>query len=256
MRPPYRINCDPVAGDAPPFPAPRELDSGDESFLVPLADSHFDPLFIASHGDARRESVWDFLPYGPFASPTQMRACYRALPQNGDPQFYAVMRRDSDLPIPTPTGVMSYLRIQPAARSIEIGHIWHAVARQKTRANTIGNFLLMDAAFASGNRRVEWKCDAANAPSRAAALRLGFAFEGVFRRCMVTKNRNRDIAWFALIDSDWPQARANIEEWLAGKSPSLTDVPSLTDAPSLTAANRPLVEWSLAAHESWPLPRG
>ena len=118
---------------------------------------------------------------------------------------------------------MSYLRIQPAARSIEIGHIWHAVARQKTRANTIGNFLLMDAAFASGNRRVEWKCDAANAPSRAAALRLGFAFEGVFRRCMVTKNRNRDIAWFALIDSDWPQARANIEEWLAGKSPSLTD---------------------------------
>ena len=97
MRPPYRINCDPVAGDAPPFPAPRELDSGDESFLVPLADSHFDPLFAASHGDARRESVWDFLPYGPFASPAQMRAHYRALPQNGDPQFYAVMRRDSNL---------------------------------------------------------------------------------------------------------------------------------------------------------------
>ena len=245
MRPSYRINCDPVVGDAPPFPAPRELDSGDESFLVPLADSHFDQLFAASHGDARRESVWDFLPYGPFASPAQMRACYRALPQNGDPQFYAVMRRDSKPSVESiPTGVMSYLRIQPAARSIEIGHIWHAVARQKTRANTIGNFLLMDAAFASGNRRVEWKCDAANAPSRAAALRLGFAFEGVFRRCMVTKNRNRDIAWFALIDSDWPQARANIEEWLAGKSPSLTD------------ANRPLVEWSLAAHESWPLPRG
>ena len=244
MRPPYRINRDPVAGDAPPFPAPRELDSGDESFLVPLADSHFDQLFAASHGDARRESVWDFLPYGPFASPAQMRAHYRALPQNGDPQFYAVMRRDSNLPVaPVAAGVMSYLRIQPAARSIEIGHIWHAVARQKTRANTIGNFLLMDAAFASGCRRVEWKCDAANARSRAAALRLGFAFEGVFRRCMVTKNRNRDIAWFALIDSDWPQARANIEEWLAGKSPSLTD------------ANRPLVEWSLAAHESWPLPR-
>ena len=245
MRPPYRINCDPVVGDAPPFPAPRELDSGDESFLVPLADSHFDQLFAASHGDARRESVWDFLPYGPFASPAQMRACYRALPQNGDPQFYAVMRRDSKPSIePVAAGVMSYLRIQPAARSIEIGHIWHAAERQKTRANTIGNFLLMDAAFASGNRRVEWKCDAANAPSRAAALRLGFAFEGVFRRCMVTKNRNRDIAWFALIDSDWPQARANIEKWLAGKSPSLTD------------ANRPLVEWSLAAHESWPLPRG
>ena len=245
MRPPYRINCDPVVGDTPPFPAPRELDSGDETFLVPLADSHFDQLFAASHGDARRESVWDFLPYGPFASPTQMRACYRALPQNGDPQFYAVMRRDSKPSVESiPTGVMSYLRIQPAARSIEIGHIWHAAERQKTRANTIGNFLLMDAAFASGNRRVEWKCDAANAPSRAAALRLGFAFEGVFRRCMVTKNRNRDIAWFALIDSDWPQARANIEEWLAGKSPSLTD------------ANRPLVEWSLAAHESWPPPRG
>ena len=251
MRPPYRINCDPVAGDAPLFPAPRELDSGDESFLVPLADSHFDQLFAASHGDARRESVWDFLPYGPFASPAQMRAHYRALPQNGDPQFYAVMRRDSKSPVePIPAGVMSYLRIQPAARSIEIGHIWHAVARQKTRANTIGNFLLLDAAFASGCRRVEWKCDAANARSRAAALRLGFAFEGVFRRCAVTKNRNRDTAWFALIDSDWPQARANIEKWLAGKSPSLTD------APSLTAANRPLVEWSLAAHESWPPPRG
>lgn len=241
MRPPYRINRDPIVGDAPPFPVARDLDGGGESFLVPLADSHFDSLFAVSHGDARRETVWDFLPYGPFASPARMRAYYRALPLRGDPQFYAVMRRDSEPP--TAAGVMSYLRIQPAARSIEIGHIWHAAARQKTRANTIGAFLLLDAAFAAGYRRVEWKCDAANARSRDAALRLGFAFEGVFRRCAVSKSRNRDTAWFAVIDSDWPRARANIEAWLAGKSPSLT------------AANRPLIEWSLAAHALWP-PRG
>ena len=175
MRPPYRINRDPVAGDAPPFPAPRELDSGDESFLVPLADSHFDQLFAASHGDARRESVWDFLPYGPFASPAQMRACYRALPQNGDPQFYAVMRRDSKSPIePIPTGVMSYLRIQPAARSIEIGHIWHAVARQKTRANTIGNGRRV--CVRQSPRRMEMR------RRQRALARRGFAFGIRFRR--------------------------------------------------------------------------
>ena len=126
--------------------------------------------------------------------------------------FYSVLHTDGAI-----AGIVSYLRITPPAYSIEIGHIWHAAARQRGRANTEAVFLLAENAFALGYRRVEWKCDACNIRSRLAALRLGFAFEGVFRQCTISQGKNRDTAWFAVIDRDWPPIRDNFRRWLAAK---------------------------------------
>jgi RimJ/RimL family protein N-acetyltransferase len=112
-------------------------------------------------------------------------------------------------------GVVSFLRMEPAHGVIEIGHIWFGAALQRTPAATEAILLLAREAFDGlGNRRLEWKCDAANARSRRAAERFGFTFEGVFRQHMIVKGRNRDTAWYALLDSEWPAARRAFEAWL------------------------------------------
>jgi RimJ/RimL family protein N-acetyltransferase len=111
-------------------------------------------------------------------------------------------------------GVASYLRVDPANGSIEVGHIAYAPSLQRTRAGTEAMYLMMRRAFELGYRRYEWKCDALNAPSRAAAARLGFSFEGVFRQAMVNKGRNRDTAWYSVVDGEWPRLRAAFERWL------------------------------------------
>ena len=237
-RRPYQLNARPLAAPPPSAPPPAPL-RGKYVSLSPLADaddSVFAELFSAAHGDARRESVWDFLPYGKFANADAMADFYRAAAADGDPQFYYVAQNESGA-----SGVASYLRIAPESYSIEIGHIWHSAQTQGGRANTETAFLLADNAFSLGYRRLEWKCNALNMKSRLAALRLGLAFEGVFRQCTVSKGKNRDTAWFAIVDGDWPAARANICEWLDAPPQSF----------SLTEKNRPLVEWSLSAHEFW-----
>ena len=233
----YRLNAKPVVPLPPPVPPAKEL-RGRYISLTPLATECkvlFERLFAVSHGDAAREAVWDFLPYGPFADAEEMRRCYAEMADAGDPQFYAVIHADGA------AGVVSYLRMSPLSHSIEIGHIWHAADRQRGRANTEAAFLLISNAFALGYRRLEWKCNALNMRSRRAALRLGLAFEGVFRQCTVAKGKNRDTAWFALVDGDWPAAQANFEKWLTAP---LGDY-------SLTSHNLPLVEWSLSAHDFW-----
>ena len=112
-------------------------------------------------------------------------------------------------------GMASYLRIAPEHGSIEIGHIWFGAGLQRTPAATEASFVLAAHAFDDlGNRRLEWKCDAANARSRRAAERFGFTFEGVFRQHMGVKGRNRDTAWYALLDHEWPRVRAAFERWL------------------------------------------
>ena len=114
------------------------------------------------------------------------------------------------------SGVVSYLRIEPEHACIEIGHIWFGAPLQRTPGATETIYLLARHAFDDlGNRRLEWKCDAANARSRRAAERFGFTFEGVFRQHMIVKGRNRDTAWFSLLDSEWPAVRAAFEAWLA-----------------------------------------
>jgi RimJ/RimL family protein N-acetyltransferase len=128
--------------------------------------------------------------------------------------FFAVIDRADD----RPAGLVSYLRIAPAAGSIEVGHIHYSPRLQRTPAATDAMYLMMKKAFESGYRRYEWKCDALNAASRVAAERLGLSFEGVFRQAAVHKGRNRDTAWYAAIDAEWPALREAFLTWLDPKN--------------------------------------
>ena len=185
-------------------------------------------LYAGSHGDPVTEALWTYMPYGPFEGAEAMRAWLDDCAAATDPAFRVVADRASGEPL----GMASYLNIEPAHRRLELGHIWYVPAAHRSRVNTEAVYLMLrESLDRAGCRRVEWKCDALNARSRAAALRLGFRFEGVFRQHQIVKGRNRDTAWFALVDADWPAVRANMERWLRGDEPGL----------SLAELNAPLV---------------
>lgn len=171
-------------------------------------DRHAEDLHKANLMDDR---IWDYLPYGPFDDLAGYRAWAVAVAGRDDPFFYALV----DAATGRAGGVASYLRIDPNAGSIEVGHINLAPLMQKTRAATEAICLMMRWAFEAGYRRFEWKCDALNLPSRRAAGRYGMSYEGIFRQATVVKGRNRDTAWFAAIDKEWPELRAAFETWLA-----------------------------------------
>ena len=193
----------------PPRP-PREPIAGRWCRVEPLEPArHAEPLF-AAYGLDRDARGWTYLPYGPFADLAGYRAWMDAITGGDDPLFFAIVEPASGRPV----GVASYLRIDPAAGSIEVGHLRFSALLQRTAAATEAMILMMRNAFALGYRRYEWKCDALNAPSRAAALRLGLSFEGVFRHAVVVKGRNRDTAWFAATDRDWPALSAAFDRWL------------------------------------------
>ncbi len=156
------------------------------------------------------DAIWDWLPYGPFGEEEAWRGWAEGVAGRDDPFFYAIR----DLSTGRAAGVASFLRIAPEAGSIEVGHINLAPPLQRTPAATDAMHLMMRWAFEAGYRRYEWKCNALNAPSRRAAERLGLSFEGVFRQAAVVKGRNRDTAWFAAIDKDWPRLREAFEAWL------------------------------------------
>ena len=168
------------------------------------ADAHAALLYRAFAG---HDAVWDYMPYGPFSSAAQYHRWVRDQADQADPQFYAI----KNLATGNWEGVASYLRISPAAGSIEVGHINFSPAPAATEAM----YLMMSWAFDAGYRRYEWKCNALNAGSRRAAQRLGFSFEGVFRQAAVVKGRNRDTAWFAAIDTEWPALKAAYDAWLS-----------------------------------------
>ncbi|MGR3711677.1 MAG: GNAT family N-acetyltransferase [Shimia sp.] len=182
--------------------------------------ARLEPLDVARHAALlfrayqEDDAVWDYLPYGPFHSEAQYHRWMREAVAGADPFFYAVFDKTSG----TYTGVASYLRIQPAAGSIEVGNINFAPMMQGTPAATDTMYLMMKWAFEVGYRRYEWKCDALNKPSRRAAQRLGLSYEGVFRQALVYKNRNRDTAWFAAIDAEWPALKEAFELWLAPRN--------------------------------------
>jgi uncharacterized protein (TIGR03083 family) len=189
-------------------------------------ERHVGALFDATHGTQDGDAVWTYLGYGPFADREAMDRWFASLVPSSDPLFFTVVDRATDVP----QGVLSYLNIDRPMRHVEIGHIWYVPAAQRTRANTEATYLLLREAFdVLGNRRVEWKCDALNARSRAAADRLGFSFEGIFRRHMVVKGRNRDTAWFAMLDDEWPDVRSNINAWLQA-DPGSVSLRALTTA--------------------------
>jgi RimJ/RimL family protein N-acetyltransferase len=180
------------------------------------AARHGDDLFAASGAGAGDPALWRYLPYGPFDDDRAgLEEHLVAQSASVDPWFYAVVDL-ADPARPRAGGVVSYLRAAAQHGSIEIGHIWFGAALQRTPEATEAIFLLAQHAFEElGMRRFEWKCDAANARSRAAAERFGFAYEGTFRQHMVVRGRNRDTAWFSILDGEWPVVRAGFAAWLA-----------------------------------------
>ena len=200
----------PVPGWAPPpFPEKRSM-VGNYVRLEPFdAKTHGPDLFDAFSKDGDGKN-WTYLPYGPFATYNEFAQWAEPLSRNRDPQFYTVVHPVSERPV----GMASYLRIKPDSGSIEVGHIHFSPLLQRSPAATETMYLMMRRAFELGYRRYEWKCDALNAASCSAAQRLGLSFEGVFRKALVYKGRNRDTAWFAAVDSDWTALKEAFERWL------------------------------------------
>ena len=174
------------------------------------AARHATDLHAANVADTEGR-IWTYMGYGPFATEADYRAWIVKDASGDDPLFHAIIDMATDKAI----GVASYLRIFPDIGSIEVGHINYAPALQRTVAAPEAMYLMMARAFDElGYRRYEWKCDNANEKSRNAAARLGFTFEGVFRQCTIYKGRNRDTAWFSILDGEWPRVKAAFEAWL------------------------------------------
>jgi RimJ/RimL family protein N-acetyltransferase len=176
--------------------------------LDPVA--HADSLY-ATTSDLTNERLWLYLFDGPFSSRVDFDAYLTRIASLDDPLFYTILDTASARAV----GHVSYLRIEPAHRCVEVGGILYTPALQRTAGATEAMYLMARHVFEDlGYRRYEWKCNALNAPSRRAALRLGFTYEGVFRQHMVVKGRNRDTAWFSMLDSEWSARKAAFEQWL------------------------------------------
>lgn len=180
----------------PPVPPHSPL-IGRHCRIEPLQPaSHARDLWDAQAEDATQER-WTYKFYGPFASFAEFSDCVTGLAATRDPQFYAIVVDGRAL------GMAAYMRIEPRHGVIEIGNIFYSSRLARTRAATEAMYLFMANAFELGYRRYEWKCDSCNLPSRAAATRLGFTYEGTFRQAIVYKGRSRDTTWFSVIDADW-----------------------------------------------------
>lgn len=192
----------------PPLPGPDRIEGRFVALERLDPARHADDLFHANLG---RDDLWDYMGYGPFETLDNYRAWQESVAGLPDPFFYALREKRAG----RIAGVASFLRIDPANGVIEIGHIQFAPALQQTAAASEAIMLMIGWAFASGYRRVEWKCNALNAGSMRAAERFGFTFEGTFRNHMVMKGRSRDTAWWAITDADWPAIAAANAEWLS-----------------------------------------
>ncbi len=177
--------------------------------LEPARDA--ERLFRLSHGEMR-ESLWAYLATGPYATSADFEAHVTSIAAStGDPVYWAIADAND-----AAVGWLSLLRIEPRHRVIEVGHILYTPLLQRTRLATEAQFLIARHVFEDlGYRRFEWKCNDLNAPSRRAAERFGFTFEGRFRQHMISKGRNRDTAWYAMLDHEWPERKASYERWLS-----------------------------------------
>ena len=187
----------------------RERQQGETVFVEPLDPArHGDQLYPETAG---ADSTWDYLAYGPFEDRDQFVRWLALRAVLDDPLTFAIVDRVTGMA----QGLESLMRMDPPNGVIEIGHIWLSPRLQRTRQATEAIYLMSRYAFQLGNRRLEWKCDALNTASRRAAERFGFVFEGVFRQHMVMKGRNRDTAWYSIIDAEWSLRQAAFEAWLA-----------------------------------------
>lgn len=198
--------------DTTPARRPGRVDlEGRYVRIVPFhAPTHAAELYHLSHG-AGAEQLWAYLSPAPFESEKAFVAYYAAAQEKDDPLLYAILDRETGRAV----GHATYMRIEPGHRVIEVGNILYTPALQRTPGGTEAMYLMARHAFEDlGYRRYEWKCNALNMPSRRAAERYGFRFEGIFRKHMIVKGRNRDTAWFAILDDEWPQRAVAFETWL------------------------------------------
>ena len=190
----------------------KKVYSGEYVSLHPVdPEQDVDELFLNSHGNDQNELIWTYMPYGPFSDKNKMLDWLKGCKASNNMIFFTVTSKELGQRV----GMMSILNIVPQMKTLELGNIWYSPIAHFTKVNTEVAYLMLTEAFEKLNyRRVEWKCDTLNARSRTAALRLGFSFEGIFRQHFIIKNRNRDTAWFAMIDKDWPAIKDNMEKWL------------------------------------------
>lgn len=196
----------------PATPPDGRVLSGTHARIEPVDPArHAADLFDGARADAEG-LMWTYLAYGPFSDLEGFRAWLTARAADRDPLFCVI----ADVETGRARGMASLMRMAPAMGVIEIGNIWFTPAIQRTRLATEAIYLMMAHVFNDlGYRRFEWKCDSFNAASRRAAQRFGFTYEGIFRQHMVIKGRNRDTAWFAMLDGDWPRIKGNFQRWLS-----------------------------------------
>lgn len=187
--------------------------AGNRVRLEPIdPEVHAESLYALSHGGPGDAWLWDYMAYGPFADLADFTGWLDGCGRSADPLFFAVIDQHND----QAAGMTGFMNIVPADGRIEVGQIWYAPPVQKTPLPTEAMFLMFGRVFDElGYRRLEWKCNDLNEPSKQAARRLGFTYEGTFRQHMIVKGRNRDTAWFSMLDHEWPAVRANMERWLA-----------------------------------------
>lgn len=176
-------------------------------------------LYACSHGSARHDQIWTYMAYGPFRDQADMQSWLETQAQSDDPLFFAVVDNTTQRAV----GIVTFMSIVPAMRRLELGNIWYGLDVQRGKTNTEAVYLMLKETFEELHyRRAEWKCDSLNARSRAAALRLGFQYEGLFRQHLIVKQRNRDTTWFSMMDHEWPAIKANMERWLYGDEEGLS----------------------------------
>jgi RimJ/RimL family protein N-acetyltransferase len=195
----------------PPSPPPHAPLNGRYCRLEPLYPARHAADLCTANALDTNGADWTYLSYGPLATLDDYHAWIRTSCMDKDPLFYAIV----NLPSEKAVGVASYMRIDPKSGTIEVGGIKYSPLLQRTRAATEAMHLMMRHAFELGYRRYEWKCDTFNAPSRAAAQRYGFSYEGVFRQATVYKQRSRDTAWYSITDSEWPAIDTALKRWLS-----------------------------------------
>jgi RimJ/RimL family protein N-acetyltransferase len=200
-----------VPGWTPRPRPPRTAMEGRFCRVEPIEPARHGPALFAANRHDQEGRNWTYLVQEPFADYPSYLAWLESAAAGEDPLFHAIVDRQSGSAV----GIAAYMRIDPENGVIEVGNINYSPLLQKRPAATEAMFLMMRRAFAElGYRRYEWKCDALNAASRAAALRLGFRYEGLFRQATVYKGRNRDTAWFSIIDSEWPALPGAYAAWL------------------------------------------
>lgn len=182
-------------------------------------DADIDDLYEVSHAKEEYKALWAYMNYGPFSTKREMYEWLLSIKEDKDPLFYTVFSKN----LKKKVGMYSILNIKPKMGRVELGNIWYSPLVQKTVVNTEATYLFLCYLFDELKyRRIEWKCDNRNEASKYAAIRLGLSYEGLFRQHMVVKGRNRDTAWFAMLDSEWPERKGDFQRYFSNQGLSLT----------------------------------